>query len=178
MRSEDRSRVVVIGVWFGAFVIASVLGLWALASALLAIGVLGVAAYPVVVRIRERRFDLLEPIVGGTLALGIIFGLRPIAMLMVGDVSYRGTDTSPEFQYVIGLGLLGTIAFVGTYEWVRRRQGVSGPALQPPAVERRVAYAYVITLAALSVALFLLHLSRLGTDVVDGFRLATGGVRP
>lgn len=179
MRSNAKGLgAVTFGVWAGAFLVSSILGWWTIASALLAVAVLVVAAYPLVARTREGRFDLLEPIVGGMLALGVIFGIRPLAMLIVGDVSYRGTDTSPEFQFVIGLGLIGTVAFVASYEWVRRRQGSPASTESAPAIDRRVAYGYVIALVVLSVALFVLHLSRLGADVIDGFRLMTGGVSP
>ncbi len=179
MRSDARRlRILAIVAGVGAFLIVSVLGWWTIASAVLALAVLAVAAYPLVVRVRQRRFDLLEPIVGGSVTLGVIFGIRPIAMLLVGDFSHRDADTTPEFQFVVGLGLVGTVAFVAGYEWLRRRQRIPRSPESAGAMGRGVAYGYALTLAVLSVALFLLHLSRLGSDVVDGFRLMSGGVTP
>jgi len=183
MRSDAKGFLVVaIGGGVGAFLIASVLGSWTVASALLAVAILAVATYPLIARVRERRFDLLEPIVGGSIALGVIFGIRPIAMLIVGDFAHRDKDTSPEFEFVLGIGLVGTVAFTAAYEWLRQRQRIPtsrdlAPTIESaPGFERGVAFGYLLTLVSLSVALFLIHLSRLGSDVVDGFRLMTGGV--
>ena len=99
-------------------------------------------------------------------------------MLIVGDLSYRGQDTSPEFQFVVALGLLAVVAFVASHEWVRRREQIPASSEAAPAINRRIGYGYVLILVVLSLGLFLLHLSRLGSDVLDGFRLMSGGVSP
>ncbi len=179
MRSDaGRIQVVAIGSWAGIVVVAAALGWWMVASVLLAIGVTIVAAFPLVLRVREGRFDLLEPIVAGAIMLGVLFGIRPILMLVVGDLSYRDVDISPQFLFVAFLGFVGTVAFVAGYEWVGRRQRVASPSEPARPMARRVAYTYIVVLVVLSVALFLLHLSRLGSDIVDGFRLMTGGLNP
>jgi hypothetical protein len=147
---------------------------------ILASGVIVVAAVPIAVRIRSGTFDVLEPIVGGSVALGIIFGMRPIAMLLNGDLTYRGSDIRPEFPFVIALGLVGTLAFVGTFEWMRLRRSnvLRSPAVPSHSLEPVLIYGYVAILACLSVVLFGVHLSRLGSDFADGLRLFAGGSSP
>jgi hypothetical protein len=174
-------------IWASALVLAGIggllaawLGSWMISSLIFALGVCAVASYPIAVRVRERRFDLIEPIVGGAVTLGLIFGLRPIAMLVAGSFALRGTDISAEFPFVAGLGFLGTLGFVAGYEWILQRQRATPRSTQPspPPMDKRIAFGYIVVLAFLSVALFALHLSRLGTDVVDGLRLMVGGRSP
>jgi hypothetical protein len=148
-----------------------------LLATLLSIGVLVVGAYPIARRIRERNFDIFEPIFGGALMLAVLFGLRPLATIAAGDFGYRGLDTSPEFTFVASLGLIGTVAFVVAYEFVARRQNVltaapnKGDALP---MNRTVAYGYAGALATLSLGLFALHLTRAGS-LEAGVRALIGG---
>jgi hypothetical protein len=153
---------------------------WPAASLVLASATIVVAAQPLVARFRAGSFDVLEPIVGGSVALAVIFGVRPLAMLLTGNLSYRGEDIRPEFPFVIVLGLIGTLAFTRTYEWVHvRRVGNSSPEEAPQRrLEPAVIYGYVGVLVVLSVALFSAHLARLGTNFADGLRLFIGGTSP
>jgi hypothetical protein len=179
------SKVVRVG---AAIVLASVAALilvvafspWAATSVLLASATIVVAAWPIVGRLRARTFDLLEPIVGGCVVLAVIFGVRPLAMLVTGDLIWRGEDIRPEFPFVIGLGLIGTITFTLAYEWLRVRQAAvsNGEVETSQRLEPTIIYPYVAVLAILSLVLFGVHLSRLGTDLVDGIRLFGGGASP
>jgi hypothetical protein len=180
-----RSSLVRLGT---AVVIAGLAGLilsvafsaWIAISVILATGTILIAAAPLAARARAGTFDLLEPIVGGSVVLAVIFGVRPIVMLLADDLVYRGVDIRPEFPFVIALGLVGTLAFTGAYEWLRTRRknyrevaDEGGRRLEPAVV-----YPYIALLAILSVALFVVHLSRLGSDLVDGLRLFAGGASP
>jgi len=177
-----RTRVVA---WIAATALTGgilivVLGAWTTVSLFLAAATIVVAALPLAGRVRARSFDLLEPIVGGTIMLAVIFGIRPVAMLIAGDFIYRGVDITPEFPYTVALGLVGTGTFVAAYEWMRHRELRDSPSLHRAErrIERRIAYGYVATLGVLSVLLFGLHLSWLGSDLADGLRLLAGGQSP
>lgn len=160
-------------------VLIMVLGAWTTISVFAAVGTIGVAVLPLALRLRAGTFDLLEPIVGGTIVLAVIFGVRPIAMLVADDFVYRDVDIAQYFPYTVALGLLGTVAFVAAYEWVRRRQlHASSLHERERRISRPIAFGSVAVLALLSVLLFGLHLSRLGTNLADGLRLLVGGQSP
>lgn len=148
-------------------------------SLFLSLGTIIAAALPLVLRVRSRSFDVLEPIVGGTVMLALLFGVRPIAMIVTSDFEYRGMDITATFPHAVALGFLGTVAFVAAYEWVLRRRSrhvVLDEGWRQ--IRGRTAYAVIVTLALLSLLLFGLHLSTLGSDVFDGFRLMVGGQSP
>jgi hypothetical protein len=147
---------------------------------MLAFGTIFVAALPLARRFRSGTFDVLEPIVGGSAMLAVIFGVRPIAMMLTGDLTYRGQDIRPEFPFVIALGLLGSLGFSASYEWARRRLVNPSPIsdVRLPRLRPTIIYAYIGILAVLSVLLFGVHLSRLGSDFADGLRLLAGGASP
>ena len=160
--------------------LAVVVGVWATASLIMASATVAVAVAPLARRLLEARFDLLEPIVGGAVMLAVLFGIRPIAMLIAGDFVYRGVDITQGFPWAVALGLVGTASFVALYEWVRLRYLDTSPRVSAAArpFDRRVAYGWVATLAVLSVGLFGFHLSRLGSDLFDGIRLLVNGASP
>ena len=160
--------------------LAVVLGVWATVSLIMASATVVVAVAPLARRVREGTFDLVEPIVGGTVMLAVLFGIRPIAMLIAGDFVYRGVNIREGFPWAVALGLLGTASFVALYEWVRLRR-LHAPPREPAAgrpFDRRVAYGWVATLTVLSVGLFAFHLSNLGSDLFDGIRLLAQGASP
>lgn len=156
------------------------LGDWTTIALLCAVSTLVAAVLPLAIRVRNGTFDLLEPIVGGTIMLAAIFGIRPIAMLVQGDFIYRGVDIAGEFPAAVALGLLGTIAFVTAYEWTGRREprALQTPRPRERRIKRRIAYGYVGVLGVLAILLFGVHLSRLGADLVDGLRLLVAGQSP
>lgn len=163
-----------------AAVVASTAG-WAAPSVILALGVLAIAVIPLAARIRARRFDLLEPVVGGVLTLAVLFGVRPIAMVIDGDFVYRGVDITPVFPFVVGLGLLAIAAFAAIYEAVARRlaRQVEGSGEPPETLNRSAAYGYIVVLAVVSVLAFGVHLIILGGgNFIEGFRLAVSGTTP
>jgi hypothetical protein len=79
-----------------------------------------VLSAPVAARIVGRRFDPFEPIVLFALAYGVMFVARPLSMIADDHLAYDGpggsTDVSATFAKMLGLALLGAIAFVAGYE--------------------------------------------------------------
>jgi hypothetical protein len=79
-----------------------------------------VLAAPLGRRLLERRFDLFEPIVLFAVAYGVMFVVRPAAMVATHHLAYDGprtsTDVSATFTKMLVLALLGAVAFVAAYE--------------------------------------------------------------
>jgi hypothetical protein len=179
-----RSRGVRVGLIVAAglagLILLAVLSAWTAVSLIIASGTIVAAALPIAMRFRAGAFDVLEPIVGGSVALAVIFGIRPIAMLLNGDFIYRDVDIRPEFPFVIALGLVGSLAFVGMYELVRTSRSDSADVeeVSEHRLEPTIIYVYITILAVLSVALFGVHLARLGSDFADGLRLFLAGTSP
>jgi hypothetical protein len=77
-------------------------------------------AAPLGRRLLERRFDLFEPIVLFAVAYGVMFVVRPAAMVATHHLAYDGprtsTDVSATFTKMLVLALLGAVAFVAAYE--------------------------------------------------------------
>jgi hypothetical protein len=74
---------------------------------------------PVVWRAVRRQFDPFEPIALFALAYGVMFVVRPSAMLATGEVvvpgPLRALDVSETFTQMLLLACVGAIAFVGGY---------------------------------------------------------------
>jgi hypothetical protein len=73
------------------------------------IGLLLVA--PVAVRLARGKFDLLEPIVLANVALGIMFFLRPLALVSAGQEEWRSIDIADAFDSTLLLCAAGIAAF-------------------------------------------------------------------
>lgn len=148
----------------------------------LALGTLGVCAYPIARRLLTRSFDVFEPIVSGCAMLALLFGVRPIWMVTSGDLTAnqgsRGIfDVSAVFTQVAFLGLIGSIAFVGGYEFLSWRR----TALHSPRAARSAAHfdpdglrAFAIGAWVLGIGLFLVHLELSG-GIAQTLRLMLGG---
>jgi hypothetical protein len=86
----------------------------------LLIGGIGlVLVIPVTLRIAARRFDPFEPIVLFALAYGIMFVVRPAAMLVTDSLAHDGPrqtlDISGTFTEMLVVALVGGVAFVFGY---------------------------------------------------------------
>jgi hypothetical protein len=86
------------------------------AVVILAVGVAAVLVLPLAWRVRRRRLDPFEPIVVFALAWGVMFVVRPIAMVIRDDMTFYGVDVSPTLDKSVLLGLVGAVAFVVGYE--------------------------------------------------------------
>src|SRR5439155_24230026 len=77
-----------------------------------------------------RRFDPFEPIYLFAIASGVIFVVRPTAMLVDGDLTYFNLDISPPLPRALLLALIGAVAFLTAYE--ARAGGLIARRLPPP----------------------------------------------
>src|SRR5439155_13439751 len=85
-------------------------------TSILVIGLGVVLMAPIAWRIARRRFDPFEPIVLFVLAWGVMFVVRPTAMLVDGDLSYFGLDISATLPRALMLAFTGGVAFLVAYE--------------------------------------------------------------
>jgi hypothetical protein len=85
-------------------------------TAILIVGVGLVLALPLAARAAWRRFDPFEPIVIFVLAWGVMFVVRPAAILIRNDTDFYGVDIGPTLGRSVLLGLVGAVAFVVGYE--------------------------------------------------------------
>jgi hypothetical protein len=67
-------------------------------------------AVPLVVRVAQRRFDILEPLVATNVALAVMFVAQPAAVLAAGgDRAYKGIVIGGEVRPALALALLGVV---------------------------------------------------------------------
>jgi hypothetical protein len=136
-----------------------------------------VLAAPLAARVLRRRFDPFEPIVLFALAYGVMFVVRPVAMLAEHHLAWDGpsssTDVSGTFSKMLALALVGAVAFVAAYETSIGCRLVSGwRALGELATPRVVAAALVI--GGVGVASFVAFLVS-SSDGVTSFSLIFRG---
>jgi hypothetical protein len=132
---------------------------------------------PVVWRAVRRQFDPFEPILLFALAYGVMFVVRPSAMLATGEVvvpgPLRALDVSETFTQMLVLACIGAIAFVGGYALPL------GPRLarrlRPPPEPRDVRRLALVAafVAGLGVAAFAVFV--ISTDGPKALRLLLGG---
>jgi hypothetical protein len=96
----------------------------------LVVAIGGVLAAPIAARSVRRRLDPFEPIVLFALAYGVMFVVRPAAMIANHHLAYDGprtsTDVSGTFSKMLVLALVGAVAFVTAYETSAGRRLVGG----------------------------------------------------
>lgn len=90
----------------------------------------GVLVAPIAARVLRRRFDPFEPVVLFALAYGVMFVVRPAAMIAKHHLAWDGpstpTDVSGTFSKMLVLALVGAVAFVAAYETPIGRRLVGG----------------------------------------------------
>jgi hypothetical protein len=99
----------------GGLVPVALIGIDHVGDVAMSVAVLGLTLGPLLARIVQRRFDLFEPIVTGSIMLALLFGVRPLYVISEGSYQYIGHDISQSFSIAVALGLVGTLAFVGAY---------------------------------------------------------------
>jgi hypothetical protein len=125
---------------------------------ILSIGVAIAIALPIASRVLERRFDPFEPIVVFALAWGVMFVVRPIAIVVRDDTNFYGVDIGSTLDNAVLLGLVGAVAFVVGYETsLGRRLAARAPA-PVNGVRVDAALAWAVVFAAAGVAAFALVL--------------------
>jgi hypothetical protein len=141
--------------------------------AILVVGVGVVLTIPILFRIATGRFDALEPIVVFALAWGVMFVLRPAAILVRDDTVFYGVDIEDGLGKAILLGLLGAVAFVVGYELsfgARLARRLPSP---PAGVRPRVALVAAFVTSGIGLALLALVL--LPSQGLDGIRTFLDG---
>ena len=90
----------------------------------LVVAIAGVLVAPIAGRVVRRRFDPFEPIVLAVLAYGVMFVVRPAAMIADDARVFVGPretlDVSATFTETLLLALLGAVSLVVGYEFVGR----------------------------------------------------------
>src|SRR5215216_1800330 len=117
---------------------------------------------PIARRIRGRRFDPFEPMVLFAAAYGVMFVVRPAAMLAKDAVSYPGPrtnlDVSATFTEMLAIALLGAVSFIAAYELVVRRADRDTATVAGPDLDFGRATLLAIGLAALGIGSFAVFL--------------------
>jgi hypothetical protein len=131
---------------------------------------------PLAWRVARRRFDPFEPVVLFAAAYGVMFVVRPAAMIIRDERFFFGTrhtiDVSGTFGAMLFLALIGALAFVIGYELVVGR----GAAARAPVgrhVDEKVALMLALVVAALAACSFLLFLA--AADGLDTIRAILRG---
>jgi len=137
---------------------------------LLSIGVLIALVLPVARRIAQGRFDPFEPTAIFALAWGVMFVVRPIAIVIRDDTAFYGVDIEPTLDEAVLLGLVGAVAFVIGYHAPFGARILSRIP-RPPETEptRRLLVASVVV-GVLAVSTFVVYLLWAGgTSAIDIF---------
>jgi hypothetical protein len=131
---------------------------------------------PVLWRIRGRRFDCFEPIVLFSVAWGVMFVVRPLAMLIRGDWVYFGLNVRGTLGLAILLALVGGIGFIVGYEIpLGGRLARAVPRAQSRAHEGPVLVAAILT-GLLGILLLIVFLpSSRGFSMFDPLLQGRGG---
>ena len=106
-------------------------------DALLVFATAAVLLTPVVVRAVQGRFDPFEPMFIFVMAYGVMFVVRPAAMLVRNEmefsIAFQGVDLQSTFRPALVLGLLGAIGFVAGY-FLRVTERLAARVKAPPDV--------------------------------------------
>lgn len=146
---------------------------------ILAFSVILITGYPVYTRIRDKTFDIFEPIVPSAVMLSLLFGVRPIAMFLSGEIShYRWHNISDHLPEAVLLGLIGCAAFVTSYEYSitanRQRNALSNKKVKYEITSTTLFIVLVAVVLGLSIFLYLFYLSFSGS-LAEAFYLKLQG---
>jgi len=137
----------------------------------LSIAVAIAVALPIAWRVRQRRFDPFEPIVVFALAWGVMFVVRPIAIVVRDDTNFYGVDIGPTLDDAVLLGLIGAVTF-GVGYWLPLGRAVAArlPAVPvgTPSTSAALLWSAVVGSLGL-VALALVIVPAGGMDALETF---------
>jgi len=143
---------------------------------ILSVGVAVALLLPIAARVRARRFDPFEPIVVFALAWGVMFVVRPIAMVVRDDTVFYGVDISSTLDAAVLLGLIGAVGFVAGYEMTfGARLAARAPRMFEVAPSGRMS-AVAVLVGVLAMTTFALYLVWAGG--ADAIRTFFGGRGP
>ncbi len=108
--------------------------------------------------------NIFEPVVPATMMLGVLFGVRPIVMVALGDVNYYlFVPISENLTEAFFIGMLGTLAFLfgyhvqfGINKWPSSIKNLSNTKYD---FNKKKLYVYIATISLASVILFVIYLS-------------------
>jgi glycosyltransferase involved in cell wall biosynthesis len=95
-------------------------------TSFLLIGIILVLMIPMAFRAARGCLDLFEPLVLANIAFGVMFFMRPLAVLITGNTVHLGYDVLPTFNEALVVALVGIVFFqVGYFfplgaAWARR----------------------------------------------------------
>ena len=137
----------------------------------LSVGVAIAVAVPIAWRVREGRFDPFEPILVFALAWGVLFVVRPIAIVVRDDTNFYGVDIADTLDEAVLLGLVGAVGFaVGYAMSLGKRAAARVPAVPTGTPTSAAALAWSAVVAGVGlVALALVILPAGGLDGVGTF---------
>ena len=128
-------------------------------------------------RLIRGKFNIFEPMVPAVLMLSLLFGIRPIAMLIDGNTKYyRWIDISNTIEAATLLGLLSTIAYFIGYEVVffnkssLGKKSTRGIPVRLPLLLK----IYLIVIVSISLGFYLIQLHAYGGVLFSLKRLAAG----
>jgi hypothetical protein len=136
---------------------------------LLSVGVLVALTLPIGWRAAHRRFDPFEPVLVFALAWGVMFVVRPIAIVVRDDTSFYGVDIGPTLPKAVLLGLVGAVAFIIGYELTAGRRLAAGLPAAPESVDPARVLGGAVVVSALGVLALALVLLPDGVDGLDVF---------
>ena len=140
------------------------------AVVVLSVGVAIAVAIPIAWRVRQGRFDPFEPILVFALAWGVLFVVRPIAIVVRDDTNFYGVDIGDTLDKAVLLGLVGAVGFaVGYATSLGKRAAARIPAAST-GTPTSAALAWSAVVAGIGViALALVILPSGGLDGVETF---------
>ncbi len=136
---------------------------------ILSVGVAIAVVLPIAWRVRHGRFDPFEPIIVFALAWGVMFVVRPLAIVIRDDTIFYGVDIAPTLDSAVLLGLVGAVAFVVGYETSIGRRIAARAPTPVAAVRSDTALVGALVVACVGVIAFVLVLAPGGIDAVGTF---------
>jgi hypothetical protein len=98
-------------------------------TAILLASVMIITVFPAVMRYRSEQ-TALDPLIWGSLTLGVMFFVRPLALALYEQTSYKGFAIASQFNHVLVMAIVGALALVlGYHVRLARRLGNLIPAI-------------------------------------------------
>jgi oligosaccharide repeat unit polymerase len=127
-----------------------------------------VLAAPILYRVYQKEFDPFEPLVFFCLAWAVMFVVRPLVIVLSGELTYtrptRVIDITSTFTEMLLMAVIGAVAFITGYFLLNLRRTRTEPSKPPQAASfdenRLVLFATIA--AGLGMAAFFIFLHHAG----------------